>query len=158
MTQQRMEPAALTPRVYREMKRLEEAVAAELREAGVETEIHELVKIRASQLNGCGFCLDRHLGEARKSGVDERRIDVLPAWREMELYSERERAALALAEEVTLIHEDGVSDETWQRAEKAFSANELAALVWAATTINVWNRLAVTSRAQPPRRDSRPPE
>ncbi|WP_017976815.1 carboxymuconolactone decarboxylase family protein [Actinopolyspora halophila] len=158
MTQQRMEPAALTPRVYREMKRLEEAIATELREAGVETEVHELVKIRASQLNGCGFCLDMHIGEARRSGVDERRIDVLPAWREMELYSERERAALALAEEVTLIHEDGVSDETWQRAEKVFSETELAALVWAAMSINAWNRLAVTSRAQPPRRDSRSPE
>ncbi|NHD16592.1 MULTISPECIES: carboxymuconolactone decarboxylase family protein [Actinopolyspora] len=158
MTQQRMDLAALTPRVYREMKRLEEAVATELSEAGVEKEVYELVKIRASQLNGCGFCLDMHLEDARKSGVDEQRLDVLAAWREMELYSERERAALALSEEVTLIHGDGVSDETWRRAGEVFSETELAGLVWAATTINTWNRLAITSRAQPPRRDSRPPE
>ncbi|WP_019852810.1 carboxymuconolactone decarboxylase family protein [Actinopolyspora mortivallis] len=149
MTQQRMSPAELTPRTYRAMRALEQSVAGELRDAGVETELHELLKIRASQLNGCGFCLDMHITDARAAGVDNRRIDVLPAWREVDLYSDRERATLALVEEVTLIHREGVSEEVWAEAEKRFSPAELAALLWAATTINAWNRLAVTTRSQP---------
>ncbi|SFT58995.1 alkylhydroperoxidase AhpD family core domain-containing protein [Actinopolyspora lacussalsi subsp. righensis] len=152
MTEQRMNLAEATPEVYRAMRNLEQSIQEELKRTGVEKEIYELVKIRASQLNGCAFCLDMHLSDSRELGISQQRLDVLPAWREVELYSERERAALELAEAVTLVSESHVDDEVWQRVRETFSEAEAAVLTWAATGINSWNRLAITSRAQPPRR------
>lgn len=105
-----------------------------------------LVKIRASQINGCAYCLDMHGREARAAGVDQRRLDVLSGWEEAPgLYSERERAAIALTEAVTLIGDGGVSDAVWNRASAAFSENEVVRLLMAIAAINVWNRLAVST-------------
>ncbi|OIK03083.1 alkylhydroperoxidase [Streptomyces sp. MUSC 14] len=109
----------------------------------------ELVMIRASQLNHCAFCLDMHLQLARKNGESEERVQLLDAWEEAEgLYSERERAALALTEAVTLLT-GGVSDEVYQRAARHFTEGELAHLIGLITVINGWNRLMVSRRVQP---------
>ncbi|WP_249227092.1 carboxymuconolactone decarboxylase family protein [Kutzneria sp. CA-103260] len=120
---------------------------------GIDPILAELIKIRASQLNGCGFCIDMHSTDARKQGEHERRIYALPAWRELSFYTARERAALALTEEGTLLAEGGVSDETWAEAEKHFSQAELAQIIALIATINAWNRIGVISRNQPPALD-----
>lgn len=110
-----------------------------------------LVKIRASQINGCAFCLDMHGREARLAGVDERRLDVLAGWREAPgLYSEREQAALALTEAVTLISESGVSDPVWSQVTAVFDDKQVVSLLMAISAINVWNRLAISTHQELP--------
>jgi AhpD family alkylhydroperoxidase len=122
-----------------------------VRTTALERPLRELVKIRASQLNGCAFCLDMHHRDARAAGEDERRLDVLSAWREApELYTSRERAALALTEAVTLIDRDGVSDDIWTDARQHFDETETVQLLMVIATINVWNRLAVSTHQQLP--------
>lgn len=115
----------------------------------LEPALYELVKIRASQINGCAFCLNMHLRDARKAGESQQRLDVLRAWREVDLYSDRERAALALTEAVTLISVDGVPDRVWDDARAQFDERETAALIVAIATINVWNRFAISTRQTP---------
>ena len=139
-------------------------VAGEAYEAmlGLERSVHRgnlsealiaLVKIRASQLNRCAFCLDMHTGEARRAGISQHKLDLLPVWREAtELYDEREQAALELTEEVTLISREGVRDEVWGRAASAFAEADLASLVMAICAINSWNRMAVATRRPLPAR------
>ena len=118
----------------------------------VEPEIGELIKIRASQINHCGFCLNMHLVDARKHGVSEQKLDVLAAWDEAgDLFSERERAALALTEVITNIA-DGVPDDVYARAAAVFDDRELAQVIAMAVTINAWNRINVTVRTAVPRR------
>lgn len=103
-----------------------------------------LMKIRASQINHCAWCLDMHVAEARKAGVDQRQLDVVAAWREAPaLFSAREQAALAFAEEVTLISQDGVSDEVWDGLLAVFDQKEAVLLLMAVAAINVWNRMNV---------------
>ncbi|WP_209326200.1 carboxymuconolactone decarboxylase family protein [Brevibacterium renqingii] len=104
-----------------------------------------LIKLRASQLNGCAYCLNMHAGEARKAEVDQVKVDVLAGWKEASsVYSDREQAALRMTEEVTHIA-DGVSDETWKAAAAVFSEQEMVELLMAISAINVWNRLAVST-------------
>ncbi len=118
---------------------------------GLEQALLELVKIRASQINGCAFCLDMHHRDAREHGESQRRLDVLAGWHEVpSLFNDRERAALALTEAVTRIADGGVPDEVWDTAAKHFTEPELVRLLMAITAINVWNRLAVTTHQQPP--------
>jgi AhpD family alkylhydroperoxidase len=105
----------------------------------------ELIKIRASQINGCAYCINMHAKEARNNGETEQRIYLLNAWRETDLFSEEEKALLALTEEVTLI-QHGVSDETYQQAARFFDENYLAQIIMAIVTINAWNRISITSR------------
>jgi AhpD family alkylhydroperoxidase len=117
-----------------------------VRRSGIDPLLYELVKIRASQLNGCAFCLDMHHRDARKKGEDQRRLDVLSAWREApELFDERERAALALTEAVTRIGDQGVPDAVWSQVAACFEERERVHLLMAIATINVWNRLAVAT-------------
>ena len=111
--------------------------------------VRELVKVRASQINGCAFCIDMHWKDARAAGESEQRLYMLAAWRESPLYSERERAALALCEGITLIADRHVPDELWEHARSTFEDQELAQLVFAITAINAWNRLAITTRTEP---------
>lgn len=107
-----------------------------------------LVDIRASQINHCAWCLDMHAEEAREAGVDQRRIDLVAAWREAgELFSPRERAALAFTEAVTLIADDGVSDELWSEVTANFNEQEVVQLIMAIGAINVYNRMNVATRA-----------
>ena len=117
-----------------------------VRQSTLPRPLYELVKIRASQLNGCAFCLDMHCRDARDGGEDQRRLDVLSAWREAHgLFSEQEQAALALTEAVTRIGDQGVPDEVWALAAKHFHGDAMVSLLMAIATINVWNRLAVST-------------
>jgi AhpD family alkylhydroperoxidase len=111
--------------------------------------LRDLVALRASQINGCAFCLDMHWKDARAAGESEERVYSLDVWRESPLYSERERAALELCEAMTLVAETHVPDDVWERARAAFDDDELAQLVFAITAINAWNRLNVTARLEP---------
>ncbi len=114
--------------------------------SGLDTGLYELVKIRASQLNGCAFCLDMHSRDARSNGEDQRRLDILAGWREARsFFTDSEQAALELTEAVTLIGDDGVPDTVWNEAASHFTDDDLVALLMAIATINVWNRLAVAT-------------
>jgi len=136
-----------SPELYDAMMALSNAAAKD-----IDPELGELIKIRASQINHCGFCLNMHLVDARKHGVSEQKLDVLAAWEEAgDLFSDRERAALALAEAVTLIA-DGVPDDVYEQAAAVFSERELAQAIAMAVTINAWNRINVTVRTAVPRR------
>ncbi len=117
-----------------------------VRSSGLEESLYELVKIRASQLNGCAYCLDMHTRDALAGGEDLRRINILSAWREApRFFTERELAALAMTEAVTLIGEAGVPQDVWDAAAAQFSQEELVYLLMAISAINVWNRLAVAT-------------
>lgn len=133
------------PEVYRGMSAFQRAATD-----GLDPEIGELVKIRCSQINKCAFCLDMHNTDARKLGVDQLKIDLLPAWEEADgLYSARERAALALAESITLLTDGFVPDAVYARAAEQFDEPELARLIAQIVAINAWNRFSVTTRTTP---------
>jgi AhpD family alkylhydroperoxidase len=114
-----------------------------VQESGLEHSLLELVKLRASQINGCAYCLDMHSKEARAEGETEQRIYVLSAWREAPFYTPRERAALEWTEAITLISKGGISEELYATVRKQFSEKELVDLTMAVVTINGWNRLAI---------------
>jgi AhpD family alkylhydroperoxidase len=111
--------------------------------------LRHLVKVRASQINGCAFCIDMHWAEARRDGESETRLAQVAAWRESPFFDDRERAALALTEAVTHVSETHVPDDVWSAAEAQFGADELANLLFAIGTINLWNRVAVSARSVP---------
>jgi AhpD family alkylhydroperoxidase len=115
----------------------------------VEPRLLNLVKVRASQINGCAFCIDMHWKDARAQGETEDRLYALDAWRESPLYEGHERAALELCEAMTLIRDGHVPDAVWDRASKQFDEKELIHLMFAITSINSWNRLAITARLEP---------
>jgi AhpD family alkylhydroperoxidase len=117
--------------------------------SGLEPSLLDLVKIRASQINGCAYCLDMHTKDARAEGETEQRLYTLPAWRETPFFTDRERAALAWTEAVTLVSQDHVPDEVYQVARKHFSEKELLDLTMAVVAINSWNRLSISFRAVP---------
>lgn len=122
-----------------------------VRASGLDERLYELVKIRASQLNGCAYCLDMHTRDARAGGEDQRRLDVLSAWREAPgLFTETERAALAFTEAVTLIGDDGVPEPVWAEVTKQFDQAGVVHLLMAVAVINVWNRLAVSTHQRLP--------
>jgi AhpD family alkylhydroperoxidase len=115
----------------------------------LEPSLLELVKMRASQINGCAYCLDMHSKDARAAGETEQRLYTLNAWRETPFFTDRERAALAWAEAVTLVADSHVPDAVFEEARQHFSDEELANLTLAIVTINGWNRLSVAFRAVP---------
>lgn len=141
----RINMAAVVPQAYQAVLGLEKYV-----HNNVDHTVLELVKLRASMLNGCSFCVDMHSRDALAAGESSRRLFAVAAWREAPFFDERERTALALTDAVTRLGEHGVPDEVWDAAAKVWSEKELADLVVAIATINVWNRIAVTSRAEPP--------
>jgi len=118
-------------------------------ECGLESSLLELVKMRTSQINGCAFCLDMHWKDARAAGESEQRLYSLDAWRETPFYSERERAALAWTEAVTLVADSHVPDELYEEVRQHFSEEELVNLTLAIVAINGWNRLSISFRAEP---------
>jgi len=138
------------------------ALQREVETSGLEHSLLELVKIRASQINGCAYCIDMHTKDARALGETEQRIYALSAWHETPFFSDRERAALEYAEDVTRVGESHVSDEVWARVRQQFSEDELVALTFALVAINGWNRLAVSFRIPPgsyqPQQQSAPPQ
>ncbi|MFD9123737.1 carboxymuconolactone decarboxylase family protein [Kitasatospora sp. NPDC059571] len=129
---------------YRKMVELDRAART-----GLDPVLAELVRIHASALNGCAFCLDMHTTDARKQGEQEHRLYALPAWREAPWYTARERAALALTEAVTLVTDGHVPDAVYDEAAKQFEQQELAQLIALIIAINSWNRIAITSRLSP---------
>ncbi|MDD2765406.1 MAG: carboxymuconolactone decarboxylase family protein [Opitutaceae bacterium] len=126
------------------------ALSNYVRDCGLEHSLLELVKTRASQLNGCAYCLEMHTRESRAAGETEPRLHLLAAWHESPLYTERERAALAWTEAVTLVATSRVPDEVYEAARAQFSEAELVKLTLAISVINTWNRLAVSFRAVHP--------
>ena len=132
------------PEALRGMYQLEHYI----HNSGLEESLVHLVKMRASQINGCAYCLDVHSKDARALGETEQRLYALDAWEEAPYYSERERAALALTDTVTRITEGHVPDAVFERARAHFNEQELIALVFTLTTINAWNRLAITMRTE----------
>ena len=130
---------------YHAMLGLEEYI----RKSGLEESLLHLIRMHASQINGCAYCLDMHWKDARASGETEQRLYSLDAWREAPYYTERERAALAWTDAVTLVREGHVSDEVYEDVRPHFNEKELSDLTLAVASINAWNRLAIAGRAEP---------
>lgn len=105
----------------------------------------ELIKIRASQINGCAFCIDMHTKDAIKLGENQQRIFLLNAWRETDLFTEEERVLLQITEEVTLIHKNGLTSDTYKKAMEMFDENYFSQIIMAITAINAWNRMAIST-------------
>jgi len=124
------------------------------KESGLEQGLIDLVDIRASQLNGCAFCVDMHVKEAKIHGERELRVYHVPIWRESTLFSPRERVALEWTEAVTRLPDQGISDELYGRAREQFSEKELSDLTFAVATVNLWNRLNVSFRTTPGSKDA----
>lgn len=144
---QRMSIRDVDPNAYKAVYGLQGYVNA----SSLGKRLIALVEIRASQLNHCAWCLDMHVAEAREAGAPQRQVDLVAAWEEAgDLFSEREQAALAFTEQVTLVSERGVSDEVWERVRAAFSEQETVELLMTVATINVWNRMNVTVRTALP--------
>ncbi|MEV6128317.1 carboxymuconolactone decarboxylase family protein [Streptomyces violaceusniger] len=140
-----MQFAKAAPEVYKAMISLDAAARK-----GVDPVLAELVKTRASQLNHCAFCIDMHTKDARAAGESEERLYLLNAWEEAgDLYTEKEQAALALTEAVTVLTDGFVPDEVYERAAKHFEEQELAQVIALILTINAWNRIGVTTRMTP---------
>jgi AhpD family alkylhydroperoxidase len=126
------------------------AITRALKNSGIEPELRELIKIRASQLNGCAFCIQYHLNDARKLNVAPEKLDLLAAWREAGIYSPRESAALEWTERVTLLAQHPIEDEDYRHVAEHFSPRETALLTAAISQINAWNRVAAPFRFTPP--------
>jgi AhpD family alkylhydroperoxidase len=144
--QARIDIRKAAPGVYRAMAALESYIKNSSR---LEPSLLELVRMRASQINGCAYCLDMHSKDARAAGESEQRLYALSAWRETPFYSERERAALTWTEAVTRIDSSRATDEIYEAVRQHFSEEELANLTLAIVVINGWNRLAISFRAVP---------
>ncbi len=129
------------------------ALQGTVNKCGLDPVILELVKLRASQLNGCAFCIAMHTRDALKHGISQEKMHLLNAWRETPLYSEREQAALAWAEALTFITQGHAADEVYQQAREQFNETEVGALTFAVTVINAWNRLSISMR-KPPQLDA----
>lgn len=134
------------PELYKAVVAVDQLAEQAARAAGWGEGFTHLVKLRASQINGCAFCVRMHARDALAAGESADRLAVLPAWRETAYFSEKERAALALTEAVTLVADGQVPDEVYEQAAKVLNAQELAALQWLAVVINMWNRVAISSR------------
>ena len=134
------------PSVERGAPNVSRAMVALEQEIKLEPVVHELVKVRASILNGCAYCIDRHTKRARRAGESEQRLYALAAWRDAPFFTERERAALALTDAVTVVAEAHVPIEVYEEAARHFDSDELAYLIWQIAAINVWNRVAIATR------------
>lgn len=141
----RMNIAELAPNGYKRVITLENFIQA----SDINKTQLELIKIRASQINGCAFCINMHTKDAMAMGESAQRIFLLDAWRETNVFSDEERVILAITEEVTKIHEHGLSDETYKAAKALFTESYIAQVILAIATINVWNRIAISSHTQP---------
>ena len=137
---ERMNIDAAEPGVYKAMNAAEKQIST----FTIETKLAELIKLRTSQLNGCGYCVNLHAQDARKAGETEQRVFAISAWWETPFFTEAERAALKLAEEITRIQEAGLRDDTFQNAKKYFSEPEIVQLIFITTVTNSWNRIAIS--------------
>jgi AhpD family alkylhydroperoxidase len=140
---------AVTADVSAAMRALHVSAADSATRAGVPATLQDLVRLRVSQINGCEFCVDLHTRDALAGGEPEHRVHALADWRESPLFDARERAALALAEAITLVHLDRVPDEVYRAAAAEFDEDALAALIWVCTVINSYNRIAIATGMVP---------
>ena len=141
----RLNPYQVAPDTIKALSALEAQVQA----SGLEKSLIELVKTRASQINGCAFCINMHTQDARKNGETEQRLYLLNAWREAPVYTDRERAALTWTEAVTLISETHAPDDVYEQVRAQFSEVETVNLTMLVATINAWNRIAISFRSIP---------
>ena len=139
----RMDITRIAPEVYKQLVGIGKEI-----DKHVDPRLHHLLKIRASQINGCAFCLAMHTAEALRDGDSTERLMLLDAWNESSKFSDRERAALAWIEEVTLIADSGASKEAFDGLKAQFSEDEIGWLTLVAVSINAWNRIAISSRVQ----------
>ncbi|QIL39311.1 carboxymuconolactone decarboxylase family protein [Pedobacter sp. HDW13] len=137
----RIDIPKVDPAAYQAMYALEKYLSA----SKIDPILSELIKMRASQINGCAFCLNMHSADARKIGETEQRLYLLSAWKETTLFTEKEKAVIALTEEVTLIN-NHVSDATYNKVASFFNETEITNIIMAIVTINAWNRLAITAK------------
>lgn len=144
MDEQRIEYSKVAPDGIKGLLKIEKYVA----DSGLDRTLFELVKTRASQINGCAYCIDMHTKDARSQGETEQRLYGLSAWKEAPFYSESERAALAWTEAITLIAENEISDSLYQKVKEHFDDQTLVALTMAIVAINGWNRLAIAFRTE----------
>lgn len=138
----RINVSKIAPTAYEAMLALEKYIA----QSELDKKLYKLIKTRASQINGCAYCINMHTNEALKMGETAQRLFLLDAWRETDLYTEKERAVLELTECMTLISNNHVPDEIYQKAAAHLSENEMAAVIMAVVVINGWNRIAITAR------------
>ena len=138
----RINVSKIDPKAYEAMIGLEKYLA----QSGLDKILYELIKTRASQINGCAYCINMHTRDAMELGETSQRLFLLNAWRETELFSEKEKAVLALTEAMTLMTNGHVPDEVYKNAEAHLTPNELAAVIMAVVAINGWNRIAITTR------------
>jgi len=146
----RLDFDAHAPGFARALAHLDQAATKELDRAGIDSRLRELVRVRASQLNGCAYCIDMHTKDARAIGEAEQRLYALPAWRETPFFTERERAALAFTEAVTLMADDHVPAAAYDAVAAQFAPGEVAALLALVITINAWNGIGVAARPWAP--------
>jgi AhpD family alkylhydroperoxidase len=139
----RLNPFGVAPEAMKTIAAME----AYVQSSGLEASLIELVKTRASQINGCAYCIHMHTRDARGRGESEERLYLLDAWRESPLYTERERAALAWTEAVTLVSQTHVPDAVYEEVRRHFAEDELVKLTHLVATINVWNRIAISFRS-----------
>jgi AhpD family alkylhydroperoxidase len=142
---ERMNAANVAPGVYHAMLGLESYV----RQSGLPHEILALVKVRASHMNGCAYCVDMHTKDARAAGETEQRLYSVPVWRETAFYTPKERAALSWTEAVTDVARTHIPDDAWEEVRRHFSEKEVADLTLAIVSINGWNRLTIAARTEP---------
>ena len=143
--QQRIDLTKVNPAAFKAVAALQTYVD----QSGLDAKLRELIKIRASQINGCAYCLIMHTRDARKIGETDDRMHLLNAWREAPVFNERERAALAWTEALTLVSKTHVPDDVYEQVRKQFSEKEIVDLTAAVAAINTWNRLAIAFRATP---------
>ena len=134
------------PELYQVVTSLDKLASQATRSAGLNEGFCHLLRLRASQINQCAFCVRMHTRDALDSGESTDRISVLPAWRETEYFTEKERAALELVEAITLIADGQVPDSVYAKAVEVLSSEEVAAIEWLSVVINTWNRIAISSR------------
>jgi AhpD family alkylhydroperoxidase len=146
----RLDFDSLAPAVSRAVSHLDQAVTKQLDAAGIDHRLRELVRIRASQLNGCAYCIDMHTKDARAVGETEQRLYALPAWRETPFFSDRERTALSFTETVTRLAETHVPAAAYDEVASEFTPDEVAALLGLVLVINAWNTIGVTTRVWEP--------
>lgn len=144
--EKRFDPKALAPEIYDAQLKLGAAVKA----SGLDIVLIELAQIRASQINGCAFCVAMHLANARKAGIPQRKLDLVAVWRDTPDFDARERAAIAWSETLTRVADGGVPDAAYKAVREAFSEAETAQLSYAIGLINAWNRVMIAAQVPPP--------
>lgn len=142
---QRLNLAQSAPELYKTVIELDRLATLHIKQAGIAEGFSHLIKLRASQINQCAFCIRMHSQDALKHGESLERITLLNAWRESEYFTDKEQAALALIEEITLIARDPLSQTVYEQAKNVLSADEISAIEWLAIVINTWNRIAISS-------------